>query len=314
MLSRRFGATLGAVGALVLAVGATRTARADIPIERSDGADSCPDTVAFAKRMREAGAEEPAMATSGVTVRFEHAGNRYRSWVSMQGGKRRSLADDAPSCDGLAEATVLAVKLALELEAPTAVASAPPPEVDVHEIPPEAPVAHHPASIPEVSASGVLAFGVASPIAAGVRGGAALVLGEGRWSIGVTGLVLPSQTRNVREGTVNVSVLGGGLEGCGRMPVGRSLLLALCGRLEAMSLEGSADGFARSETHARPLFAGTILGRGRARIRGPFALFVEAGALVPFARERFEIDTVGVVYDPPVVAAATGIGILVDFE
>ena len=36
--------------------------------------------------------------------------------------------------------------------------------------------------------------------------------------------------------------------------------------------------------------------------------------MVPFVRERFSIDTVAVVYDPPVLAAATGIGVLVDFE
>jgi hypothetical protein len=111
-----------------------------------------------------------------------------------------------------------------------------------------------------------------------------------------------------------VSIAGGGIEGCGRLPIGRSLLLALCGRTEAMRLEGTARGFPRVEQHARPLFAGTLLGRARARIAGPVALFAEAGAVVPFVRDRFAIDTVGLVYDPPVVAATTGIGIVMDFE
>ena len=312
MLSRGLRLALGWGVALVMTLGASRAARADLHVERTEGADSCPDAVSFAHRVRDAGAEEPAMATRDIRVRFEHAANGYRSWVSTADGKHRSLADDAPNCDGLAEATVLAVKLALEVEPAPAIAPAPPTEVA--DVAPAASVPRRAVPFAEVSASGVVAFGLASPVAFGVRAGAGLVLGQGRGSIGITGLVLPSQTRNVGEGTVDVSVLGGGVEGCGRLPTGRSVLLALCGRAEAMSLDGTAHGFARAENHTRPVFAGTLLGSARARVAGPLALFVEAGAVVPFARERFSIDTVGVVYDPPVVGAATGIGVLVDFE
>lgn len=304
---------------LVMTLGASRSARADLQVERSDGADSCPDTASFANRMREGGAV-PAAGTAEIKVRFEHTPDGYHSWIRMADGKHRSLADDAASCDGLAEATVLAVKLALDLEAAPAVGAAPapvpspapPPKVEGAVPPPS--VARPASPVAEISAGGVLAFGLGSPVASGVRAGAALVLGRGRWSIGLTGLALPAQTRAVGDGTVDVSILGGGIEGCGRSPIGRSLLLALCGRAEAMSLVGSAHGFARTEEHARPLLAGTLLGRARARVAGPVALFVEAGAVVPFVRERFAIDTVGVVYDPPVVAAAAGIGIVVDFE
>ena len=79
-------------------------------------------------------------------------------------------------------------------------------------------------------------------------------------------------------------------------------------------MQGTAHGFPRTESQGRPLFAGSLLGRARTPIAGPLALFVEAGAVVPFVRERFAIDTVGVVYDPPIVAAATGIGLTMDFE
>jgi hypothetical protein len=296
-----------------MTLGASRTAQADLRVERSDGADSCPDAAAFANRMRDAGAPQPAFATGEITVRFAHTASGFRSWVGTADGKHRSLADDAPTCDGLAEATILAVKMALELEGAPAVVSAPPPAV-ADELPHEEAAPRRAAPFVETSASGAVVFGLGSPVAAGVRAGAGLVLGQGRWSIGLTGLALPSQTRSIGEGTVGVSVLGGGVEGCGRLPVGRSVLLALCGRAEAMSLDGSAHGFARTESHARPVFTASLLGRARAKVAGPVALFVEAGALVPFARERFAIDTVGVVYDPPVVGAATGIGMLVDFE
>ena len=314
MLSRRLRAALGSVVALGLSLTSARTARADVRVERSDDAASCPDTASFADRVRDGAANEPVIASTRITVRFERTSGGYRSWVSTAGGKNRSLADDAPSCDGLAEATALAVKLALELEAnpPAAPAVAPAKMADAGPVTPFVPRGAGPFA--EVSASGAAVFGLASPVAYGARAGAALVFGQGHASVGITGFVLPSQTRAIGDGAVDLSALGGGLEGCGRLPIGASLLLALCARLEAVSLDGTARGFARAEDHARFEYAATVLGRARARIAARLALFVEGGAMVPFARERFSIDTVGVVYDPPVVAAATGIGIVVDFE
>ena len=306
-------------------VAAPRVALADVHVERAGGAESCPDAASFAARLREGGAGAAVDTTGDITVRFERAPTGYRSSVTAADGRHRSLADDAPTCDGLAEATVLAVKLALELEPATAspIAVAPPAVAPPSPTPPptapaDAPPAAQPpssaAAIIEVSASGVVAFGLASPVASGARAGASLVLGHGYASVGVTGLVLPSQTRNIGDGAVDLSVLGGGVEGCGRVPVGASLLVALCGRVEGLSIDGTARGFKRSEDHARAELAGTLLGRARATLTGRLGLFLEAGAMVPFARERFSIDTVGVVYDPPVVAAATGIGVVVDFE
>lgn len=308
VLSRGLRGAVGSVVTLGVMLASTGTARAELSVERSDGADSCPDTASFAERVRDGAAESTA---SEITVRFEHTGSGFRSWVLMAGGKRRSLADDAPTCDGLAEATVLAVKLALDLDREPAIAppAAPPPAETVAAAPAktETPFA-------EASATGVLAFGLGTPFASGARAGGALVVAGGRWSIGITGLVLPATTREIGGGTVDTSILGGGIEGCWRLPLGATFLVALCGRTEIMRLEGSAHGFARTEEHASPLVAATLLGRGRVRIAGPAALFVEAGAVLPFVRDRFAIDTVGVVYDPPIVAATTGIGVVVDFE
>ena len=313
----RSGTRVLAIVALVAMVVVPRPARAEVRVERSDGADSCPDSVSFATRMRD-GAAAPEPRARSVTVRFERTARGYRSSVLTSDGMQRSLTDEASSCDGLAEATLLAVKLALDLSEADAPALAPAPAI----VPAAEPLRAAPVPAAarrstlglEILAGGILAFGIGSPVAPGVRGGAALTLGEGRWSIGLTGLVLPAQTHDVGEGTVDVSVAGGGMEGCGRARVAHSLLLALCGRAEVMSIAGSAHGFARAEEHARPLFAGTLLGRARARIAGPIAAFVEAGAVLPIVRERFEIDRVGVVYDPPLVSGTAGIGVLVDFE
>jgi len=295
------------------ALGGIRDARADIRVERSDGADSCPDAASFVDRVNE-GAIEGSVGTRDIKVRFERTVSGYQSWVHTSDGKRRALEDDAATCDGLAEATMLAVKLALDLEPspadtePAPPGAAPPPgEVAVPRI-------EGRSVVPEVSASGVFAFGVGSSFAPGVRAGAALAFGKGAWSLGITGLVLPTQARDIAEGAVGVTVYGGGVEGCGRGTLSGTFGLALCARTEAMALQGSSSGFPRTVTVVRPLLAGTLLGRARAEIAGPVAVFVEAGALFAVVRERFAIDTVGVVYDPPLIAAVTGIGIVVDFQ
>lgn len=296
-------------------------ARADVRVERGEDAGTCPDGAAFVARMTE------GEGRASITVRFERTPAGYRSAIVTADGKQRSLADEGPTCDGLAEATLLAVRLALDaapttpatpvtpvttsavvVSAPQTVAS---PESPAPSVEPRATGAPFGG---ELLASGLLAVGVGSSLAPGLRGGAAVTLGKGRWSVGITGALLPSKTHDVGAGQVDVSVVGGGVEGCGRARVNRSLLVALCGRFEAFRLSGSAHGFASSEEHARPLFAGTALGRGQVSIAGPLAVYAELAAIVPVVRERFAIDRVGLVYDPPLVGGSGGIGALVSFE
>ncbi|MBX3209992.1 MAG: hypothetical protein KF764_33490 [Labilithrix sp.] len=321
MRCREHRAILGALVVFAATLGSSGIAHAEVKVERSEGADSCPDAASFAEQVRDGGGEPASDTAADISVRFERTKQGYRSSVRVADGAYRAIVEDAPTCDGVAEAAALAVKLALDMEAARPVAPAPTPSVV------DAPVAPRRESVPtahvdearaplgELSATGVVAFGIASPVAPGVRAGAAIALDRrGHWSLGLTGLLLPAQSRTLGEGTVDLSVQGGGLEGCGRSRVGRSVLLALCTRFEAMRLQAEARGFPRSEAHARPLFGGTLLGRARAKVAGPVAVFVEVGALVPLVRQRFSIDTVGLVYDPPVLAATTGIGLAVDFE
>lgn len=320
-------ATIAASSVVLLA----RSAQADdVRVERASGAEGCPDAASFGARVREgsdrAHEGEP---TRDVTVRFERTTKGFRSSVLTSDGMKRSLVDDASTCEPLAEATLLAVRMTLDLAAsPPA-----PPVNDVPAAPPAPPAAvvapetrdareapttprtKEPASVGlEVLASGTLALGVGSPLAPGFRAGAAATLGRGRWSLGVTGVVLSTQTREVGTGSVDIGVAGGGIEGCGRARALQAVVLALCGRAEALRLSGTAHGFARTEEHARPLLLGSLLGRGQMRIAGPVAAYAEVGAVVPIVRERFSIDRVGLVYDPPIIAGSGAFGALVDFE
>ncbi|MBX3201773.1 MAG: hypothetical protein KF894_26790 [Labilithrix sp.] len=300
-------------------LGTTRLAHADIQVERSASADACPDAEAFLQLIRARGDDGGGATSTDITVRFERTTDGFRSSVRVADGPPRSLVDDAPSCDGLAEATALAVKLTLDLDAarPSAVKSTPDatpkPPPPAGDLPPVAEA--RPRTLGELSLSGVVAVGLASPVAAGARAGAAVVLDRrGHWTLGLGGLVLPAQSTDIADGTVHVSVQGGGLEACGRAPIGQAALLALCGRAEALRIAGESRGFDRTERQARATFTSAGLARARARVAGPIAVFLELGVIVPLVRQRFAIDTVGVVYDPPLVAGAAGIGAVVDFE
>jgi hypothetical protein len=306
-------------------IGARSARAAEVHVERAEGAGTCPDAAAIEARVQD-GAIGRDARTRAVTVTFERTTRGYRSTIRTPDGLQRSLADDATTCDGLAEATVLAVRLALEVPEPvprgpvTTSANATPPSLAPStpgrdRAPDEAPrTASKRAVGVEVLAAGAVAFGIGSPLAPGLRGGASLTFAAGRWSAGLTGLVLPSQTRQVGLGEVDVLVAGGGVEACHRLRVARPVLVALCGRAEALMLSGTARGFATVEEHARPVFLGTLLARGQARLGGPVAAFAEGGVVAPVIRERFEIQGVGLVYDPPPVGATAAFGALVDFE
>jgi hypothetical protein len=309
------------VAALVVAISSVAHA-SDVRVERREGAESCPDSASFAQRIGDVPAG--ARSTSVITVRFERTAKGFRSSVLTADGMQRSLSDDATSCDDLAEATLLAVRLALDLSpagteaertvAPVAPAARETPAAREAPALSPAPSAPRTAIGGELLGSAALAAGIGAPIAAGIRGGAALTFGGGRWSAGVTGVVLPSQSRDVGAGQVDIAVAGGGLEACGRVRVSRPLLVALCARAEALRLSGTSHGFSRTEEQARPLFTASVLGRAQARLEGPLAVFLEVGAVVPVVRERFAIDGVGLVYDPPFVGGSAGIGALVNFE
>jgi hypothetical protein len=285
--------------------GIASPARADVHVQRSEDAPSCPDAAWVAERL----AAESVSSDAEITVLFERIEGGHRAVVRSGDGRARTLTDDSADCAGLAEAAYLSVKLALETDP-----SPPARTVAVPNGTREEPsrVARPSLPVAEASLAGVMAVGLGRRATPGMRASASLLLGASRWSLGITGAVFPSQTSEVAGGTLSTSLAGGGIEGCRRASLG-SLGLALCSRFEAMRLVGSAAGFDRSESHARPLFVGSILGRAQHKL-GPIAAFVEVAAVAPVVRERFAIDTIGVVYESPIVAGAGGIGVALDFE
>lgn len=306
---------------------ATSAHAADLPavvVERGPGAEACPDATTFVARVAESqktnaspSPPSPSQARS-ITVRFERTATGYASTMRTAGGLERSLDDRGASCDGLAEATLLAVKLAFDHSSSEddAAGSA---SAAATETPPSQPAVHEEASstkhVELLAGAMAASIGIGSSFAPGMRASGGLAFGglEPVWWLGVTGFALPAQSEQHGSGSVDVELMGGGIESCRRMLRGDNAV-GLCARAEAARLAGRAHGFVKNEEAARPLFLASLLLRGQRRLAGPLGVFAELGVTAPIIRERFEIQGVGLVYDPPVLGVSGALGLLLDLE
>jgi hypothetical protein len=302
-----------------------RLSHADVRVERDASADACPDPATFAERIRE-GLGEASERTRTITIRFERSPGGYSSTVQTSDGMQRKLTEaNAAGCDGLAEATLLVARLALD--SATGPPSPPSNTADAaaganaananraaerddarreSAVKPRGRAVH-----PELLVGALASFGIGGAFSPGARTTAALALRP--WTFGITGFILPPATQPFGVGRVAIAAMAGGLDLCYRARL-VGFLLGVCGRGEIGALTGTARGFANNESATRALLLTSVLARGQRRIGGPLGVFAELGAVVPMVRERFEIQGVGMVYDPPPVAAMGGIGMLVDFE
>ncbi len=303
---------------------ATSAHAADLPavvVERGPGADACPDATTFVARVAESQKTQASRPSSpstsqarSITVRFERTATGYASTMRTAGGLERSLDDRGASCDGLAEATLLAVKLAFDSSQDDEPAVGAPPEP-----PPSLPARHEEASsakhVELLAGAMAASIGIGSSFAPGMRASGGLAFGglEPVWWLGATGFALPAQSEQHGSGSVDVELMGGGIESCRRMLRGDNAV-GLCARAEAARLAGRAHGFVKNEEAARPLFLASLLLRGQRRLAGPLGVFAELGVTAPILRERFEIQGVGLVYDPPVLGVSGGLGLLLDLE
>jgi len=321
------GATLG-----VLVLAARPASAADIRVERADGAEACPDPNAFQARIREIWSR----SSRDLSIRFGPTRKGFAATVRTSDGMMRSLEDD--SCDALADATLVVVRLAAEepasgeREAPVV----PPPTSSSAglEPAPERDEARAADARSRAWLGGELLLGAAAAIGlqgglgGGARASGALVFGGGRFSLGLTGLWLapvassPGSSSagspagsSAGSGKIEVGILGGGLEACARAAVAaRMVSFAVCPRGEVFRLSGEASGFARNESRGRALIAASLVLRGKVRIAGPAGVFVEAAATFPLTNERFAVDGLGIVYDPPVLAGIGAAGLALEFE
>jgi hypothetical protein len=272
-----------------------------LAVARADDARDCPDADALVARTAAAGARTAyvsAARDAEVLVSFE----RGRARIVAPGGRARMLEDRAASCDGLAEAVVLALLLSGDDEAKPEPIGADP-QRDEKQPPRRAGIGVR------VGAGGELAIATIRGAAGGAQIAGHVGPNDGFWSIGVIGAWLPSSEIALATGSAEISYFGGGIEGCGHRSLTRSFDAALCARAEAGVMHGEAKGFTTNESHDRPLFAAALLLRGALGIAGPFGAYVEGGVRAPLHRERFAIESAGILYDPPPIAALAGAGL-----
>jgi hypothetical protein len=324
-------------------------------VERAAGAETCPDPASFEARVREGLAseqKEPSART--VVVRFERKRAGHSAAVRTSDGTLRTLVDDGASCAALADATALAVRLALDLEPAADAAlderrpaaedaalrgepSSPVAEQAAPTAEPSSPVAERAARQPRAgeanrdaardeppsrrSSVGLwllggagAAAGLIHPFSTGARAGAGVTLDSSRWTIGATGSISAARTFAVGSGEVDLAYAGAGLEACRRHGMSERVTVGACGRLELGRLSGTARGFDRSEAHARPLATASLLARAQLRLLGPAWLFAELGVAATMVRERFQIDGVGLVHDPALAAPIAALGAVVEIE
>ena len=217
-------------------------AHAELHVERAADAEACPDPATFAQRAGD-GLSDERKRSMGITVRFERTSSGFASAVRATDGSERTLDDRSSSCDGLAEATLLAVRLAFDRDDAAPPASPPAREERSAERQPRPRAAHA-----ELLAGALGALGLGGSFGGRVVG-AAVLGGQEEWSIGLTGFVFLRQTEQFGSGTVENSMVGGGLDTCRRARFERLLggtMLALCGRDVHEPRAGTEGGASRA--------------------------------------------------------------------
>lgn len=283
-----------------------------LSVDRERSAD-CPDATTLVAKTTASGAKRPFVtgeAIDGGKMRFRvvfvRENERLVARIEAPGGRSRVLEETSASCDGLADAVVVALVLASDAENERPRETPPPPGETKA---PEPPTEEARWPLARITASGAASIGVVREVAPAVAFG--IHLGpRSRFRGGVLVTFVPTQTLNLGRGTVDVRYLAvspeacfsfhPSFEGCGRMEIGR--------------LSGEASGFVQSEAHDRIRLAAGPVARGILPLSKQIILFAESSALFPTQTERFGVEGVGVAYDPLPVGIGVGAGLGVSIE
>lgn len=296
-----------ATALLVLAqIGAPADGPMPLSVDRTRGAD-CPDAAALVTKTSASGAKRPFVSGggSGFRVVFVRDNEKLRATIEAPGGRSRVLEESSSSCEGLADAVVVALVLASDAE--TDGPARPPPRET--EAPPTASTVAPRWPLARLSAGGAASIGVVRDVAPAVIAGVHLGP-RSPFRGGLLLTIVPTQTLGLGRGAVDVRYLAVSPEACFSFHPS----FEGCGRVEIGRLSGEASGFVQSEAHDRIRFAAGPVARGILPLSKEFMLFAEASALFPTQKERFGVDGVGVAYDPLPVGIGVGAGLGLSIE
>lgn len=289
-------------------------------VQRAPGASDCPDATALAARVEKLTgrrALEPTDASGdGFTfeVQILKSDDGYTAIV-LAAGKSRQIADPGPTCESLESALALTLAILVDADEP-APAPAPPPPAPrppppaptIAVVPPPPPAAPIPPRLllaPSVGLSEGLGGSLVPALTFAAEGrvfGPFSVLAGFTW--------MPGQDFALSPGRVEVQLMYGQLAACASTwtLLGRSRLGG-CFQVDVGGLRGKGVGFLENREVVRPWTALGLMGLLDVAIAGPLYASARLGVVVVTPQEAFEVDGVGVAFDPPPVGVLAGAGV-----
>jgi hypothetical protein len=280
--------------------------RAALDVRRDESARECPDAPALAARVtrqfgRPAIVPAPAAgATTTFIVTFWREGGRLLGRLVATGARagERTFTDESAGCEGLADA--LAATMAIAMREGVSRPVAPPPaNVQPWGVWVEARA--------EASFNVVRALWPGASAFVGVR--------PRPWlGVGVGALVLPTAHLERSPGALDLTLIAAELRVCGHDPARPAFRLGLCVSTFAGELRGQGDGF----TPDRSARGRWVALAGGPRLEGELfdrlGWLVHASAAIPVWADRFKVEGLGRIYEPPSVGALVGAGLLWSFR
>jgi hypothetical protein len=309
------GARASALALLGLACGLARSASAQplppIAVERTAGAEGCPDTDDLTARVAAILGHDAVGAKYEVT--FSRSSSVFNAAIraAADGATVRYLYAKEPTCAALAHATAVALAVLFDADVAASVgeaeplpAPAPPPPVPKRPVqlplgmaPPRHGERLHVAAVLSLGAAGLV--GVLRPIAPAYLADAGLSVSRFRVTLGV--LWATPQTLDLPPGTARESVLSGTLRACYEAWRGAVFGLAACSGVLVGAASAEARGFATNDSRTGLFLAFPVEVAVRART-GALLWELGASALVLAPPNEFRIEGKGPTYRPAPVA------------
>ncbi|HKP61750.1 MAG TPA: hypothetical protein VJV78_33700 [Polyangiales bacterium] len=302
MRRRRFAEQVIWIGICACAMQVSAQAGEPLRVERAPGAENCPDTAELAARV-EAIRGQAAAPSGDYSVEFAHEGGAYSAQVRADRSGTRSLESAAADCSALAQATAVTLALLFDADA------ARPAEPVASEPVASQPVAPPPPAAEPVRAAGVqlgaalgggVAAGVVRPWAAGLLGELGLRIDAWRFGAGV--VWLPAGQVELAPGVTELALIAGSVRACYAVVRRPWLRVESCSGVVLGSVSAVASGYTSELPQTHQLYAALPLELTVGQSTQRVGWELSACLLVPYRRNQFEIEGLGLVYDTPAAA------------
>lgn len=324
--TRRLAAFVaGAVSSLVAPLASAQPAALhEVPllVQRAPAAADCVDAAALAERVNVLVGRKALVPSdgSGQSFAFEiqifKAEDGYTA-IMLAAGRSRQLDDPGSTCAGLSDA--LALTLAILVDADEAPPAPPPPPPPAPTVAP-APVFVPPPPRPPPPTDGPrLLVAPLAGVASGLSGDVvpAVLVAANLRVVGPFSLLggftwMPSQDFPLAQGHVEVQLMYGQIAGCvSAWRLQDRVRAGACALLDAGAIRGKGVGYSVNGEITRPWVALGLAGMLDVRILDPIFWSTRIEAVAVAQQEGFQIDNVGIAFDPaPLgVVVATGIGV-----